>query len=84
MGMSPQSNAERLRRSKKGKENMPKFISAGVSNAFSFAIPTLLGTFFFFIIIGVFGIWIAIGGLLLGLVLASAIVGRIPVEGEIR
>ena len=63
---------------------MPKFLSATVSNAFGFIVPTMLGTLLFFTIIGVFGIWMAIGGLLFAVTLASAIVGRVPAEGDIR
>jgi hypothetical protein len=63
---------------------MSKFLSATVSNAFGFIVPTMLGTLLFFTIIGVFGIWMAIGGLLFAVTLASAIVGRVPAEGDIR
>ena len=48
--------------------NMPKFLSATVSNAFGFIVPTMLGTLLFFTVIGVFGIWMAIGGLVLSLI----------------
>ena len=63
---------------------MSKFLSATVSNAFGFIVPTMLGTLLFFTVIGVFGIWMAIGGLLFAVTLASAIVGRVPAEGDIR
>ena len=63
---------------------MSRFLSATVSNAFGFIVPTMLGTLLFFTIIGVFGIWMAIGGLLFAVTLASAIVGRVPAEGDIR
>jgi hypothetical protein len=63
---------------------MLKFVSMTFSNAFDFVVPTMLGTLFFFTIIGVFGIWLAIGGLLLALILALGIVGRVPVEGDAR
>ena len=63
---------------------MPKFLSATVSNAFGFIVPTMLGTLLFFTIIGVFGIWMAVGGLVLAVTLASAIVGRLPAEEEMR
>jgi uncharacterized membrane protein YccF (DUF307 family) len=63
---------------------MLKFLSTTYSNAFSFFVPTVLGTLFFFTIIGVFGIWLAIGGLLFAVILALAIVGRTPVEGDAR
>jgi len=63
---------------------MSKLLSETVSHAFGFIIPTMLGTLLFFTIIGVFGIWMAIGGLLFAVTLASAIVGRVPAEGDIR
>jgi len=63
---------------------MSKFLSVTVSHAFGFIVPTMLGTLLFFTIIGVFGIWMAIGGLLFAVTLASAIVGRVPAEGDIR
>jgi len=63
---------------------MPKFLSATVSNAFGFIVPTMLGTLLFFTIIGVFGIWMAVGGLVFDVTLASAIVGRLPAEEEMR
>jgi uncharacterized membrane protein YccF (DUF307 family) len=63
---------------------MLKFVSMTFSNASDFVVPTMLGTLFFFTIIGVFGIWLAIGGLLLALILALGIVGRVPVEGDAR
>jgi hypothetical protein len=66
------------------KNNMPKFLSATVSNAFGFIVPTMLGTLLFFTIIGVFGIWMAVGGLVFDVTLASAIVGRLPAEEEMR
>jgi hypothetical protein len=66
------------------KNNMPKSLSATVSNAFNFIVPTMLGTLLFFTIIGVFGVWMAVGGLLFAVSLASAIVGRFPAEGEMR
>ena len=63
---------------------MSKFLSVIVSHAFGFIVPTMLGTLLFFTIIGVFGIWMAVGGLLFAVTLASAIVGRLPAEGDIR
>jgi uncharacterized membrane protein len=66
------------------KNNMPKFLSATVSNAFNFIVLTMLGTLLFFTIIGVFGIWMAVGGLLFAVTLTSAIVGRFPAEEEMR
>jgi len=66
------------------KNNMLNFLSKAFSSAFGFVVPTMLGTLFFFTIIGVFGIWLAIGGLLLAVILALAIVVRVPVEGDTR
>ena len=63
---------------------MSRFLSATVSNAFGFIVPTMLGTLLFFTIIGVFGIWMAVGGLVFAVTLASASVGRLPAEEEMR
>jgi hypothetical protein len=46
--------------------------------------PTLVGGIFFFAIIGVFGIWIAIAGLLVAVILALITVSLVPAEGEAR
>jgi len=63
---------------------MLTFLSATASNAFGFIVPTMLGTLLFFTIIGVFGIWMAVGGLVFAATLASAVVGRLPAEEEMR
>jgi hypothetical protein len=46
--------------------------------------PTLVGGIFFFTIVGVFGIWIAIAGLLMAIVFAVMTVSRDPAEGNAR
>ena len=38
---------------------------------------------FFFAIIGVFGLWVAIGGLALAILTAGVIIGRAPEEGDL-
>jgi hypothetical protein len=42
----------------------------------------VIGTAFFFAIIGVFGLWVAIGGLALSILTAGVIIGRAPGEGD--
>lgn len=46
--------------------------------------PTLMGAIFFFAIIGVFGIWIAIAGLLIAVIFALITVSLVPAEGDAR
>ena len=46
--------------------------------------PTLVGGIFFFAIVGVFGLWIAIAGLLLAVIFAMVTVGLVPAEGDAR
>ena len=46
--------------------------------------PTLMGGILFFAIIGVFGIWIAIAGLLVAFILAVVTVSLVPAEGDAR
>ena len=41
----------------------------------------VIGIAFFFAIIGVFGLWVAIGGLALAILTAGVIIGRAPEEG---
>ena len=41
-----------------------------------------IGVFFFFAIIGVFGLWVAIGSLALSILTTSVIIGRAPDEGD--
>jgi hypothetical protein len=45
-------------------------------------IPTLVGGIFFFAIIGVFGIWFAISGLLMAITFTVMSVSLIPAEGD--
>ncbi len=63
---------------------MSKSLSIALSSAAGLFVPTLGGALFFFTIIGVFGLWFAIGGLLIAVILALVIVSRIPAEGETR
>ncbi len=63
---------------------MSKSLSIAFSSAVGLFVPTLAGALFFFTIIGVFGLWFAIGGLLIAVILALVIVSRIPAEGETR
>jgi hypothetical protein len=46
--------------------------------------PTLVGGIFFFAIIGVFGIWIAVAGLLMAVMFALITVSLVPAEGDAR
>jgi hypothetical protein len=59
-------------------------LSMAFSNGLGLFVPTLIGALFFFTIIGVFGIWFAIGGVVLAVVVALAIFSRIPAEGDTR
>ena len=43
----------------------------------------VIGIAFFFAIIGVFGLWVAIGGLVLAILTAGVIIGRAPEEGDL-
>jgi len=43
----------------------------------------VIGIAFFFAIIGVFGLWVAIGGLALAILTAGVIIGRTPEEGDL-
>jgi hypothetical protein len=42
----------------------------------------VVGIAFFFAIIGVFGLWVAIGSLALAILATSVIIGRAPEEGD--
>jgi hypothetical protein len=55
-----------------------------VARISGFLIPTVVGSAFFFAIIGVFGIWIAIAGLILGIAFAVTTVAFVPAEGGAR
>jgi hypothetical protein len=61
---------------------MSKSLSMAFSSVVGGLAPILGGILFFFTIIGVFGLWFAIGGLLIAVILALVIISRIPVEGE--
>ena len=43
----------------------------------------VIGIAFFFAIIGVFGLWVAIGGLALAILTAGVIIGQAPEEGDV-
>jgi hypothetical protein len=49
-----------------------------------FLIPAVVGSAFFFAIIGVFGIWIAIAGLILAIAFALTTVSFVSAEGGAR
>jgi hypothetical protein len=51
-----------------------------VARISGFLIPTVVGSAFFFAIIGVFGLWIAIAGLILAIAFAVTTVAFVPAE----
>ena len=55
-----------------------------VARISGFLIPSVVGSAFFFAIIGVFGIWIAIAGLILAIAFAVTTVAFVPAEGGAR
>jgi hypothetical protein len=61
-----------------------KTLSEIFAKALSFLVPTVVGTIFFFVIIGVFGLGFAIAGLLVTVTGAVIIVRRLPAEGDAR
>lgn len=61
-----------------------KTLSAIFAKTLSFLIPAAVGTIFFFVIIGVFGLGFAIAGLLVTVIGAVMIVRRLPAEGDAR
>ena len=63
---------------------MLKALWITVARISGFLIPTVVGSAFFFAIIGVFGLWIAIAGLILAIALAVTTVAFIPPEGGAR
>jgi len=63
---------------------MSKSLWIIVARILGFLIPTVAGSAFFFAIIGVFGLWIAIAGLILAIALAVTTVAFIPPEGGAR
>ena len=63
---------------------MLKNLSLTFAKILSFLVPTLVGVMFFFAIIGVFGLGIAIAGLLVAVIGAVILVRRVPAEGDAR
>ena len=63
---------------------MLKNLSLTFAKILSFLVPTLVGVMFFFAIIGVFGLGIAIAGLLVAVIGAVVLVRRVPEEGDAR
>ena len=59
-------------------------LSAIFVNAFSFLVPTVVGTILFFVIVGVFGLGFAIAGLLVTVIGAVMMVRWLPAEGDAR
>jgi hypothetical protein len=55
-----------------------------VARILGFLIPTVVGSAFFFAIIGLFGIWFAIAGLVLAIAFAVTTVAFAPPEGGAR
>ena len=51
-------------------------------NVASILTTVVIGIAFFFAIIGVFGLWVAIAGLALAILTAGVIIGRAPEEGD--
>ena len=52
-------------------------------NVASILTTVVIGIAFFFAIIGVFGLWVAIAGLALAILTAGVIIGRAPEEGDL-
>ena len=63
---------------------MLKNLSLTLATISGFLVPTLVGVTFFFAIIGVFGLGIAIAGLLVAVIGAVVLVRRVPAEGGAR
>jgi hypothetical protein len=61
-----------------------KTLNAIFAKTLNFLVPSLVGVAFFFAIIGVFGISIAIAGLLIAIIFAVMTVGLVPAEGGSR
>ena len=61
-----------------------KTLKAIFAKTLNFLVPSLVGVVFFFAIIGVFGISIAIAGLLIAIIFAVMTVGLVPAEGGSR
>ena len=63
---------------------MLKNLSLTFAKILSFLVPTLVGVTFFFAIIGVFGLGIAVAGLLVAVIGSVVLVRRVPAEGDAR
>jgi hypothetical protein len=63
---------------------MLKNLSLTFAKILGFLVPALVGVTFFFAIIGVFGLGIAVTGLLVAVIGAVALVRRVPAEGGAR
>jgi hypothetical protein len=63
---------------------MLKNLSSAFAKVLSFLVSSLVGATFFFAIIGVFGLRIAIAGLLVAVIGAVVLVRRVPAEGGAR
>ena len=63
---------------------MLKNLSLTFAKALGFLVPALVGVTFFFAIIGVFGLGIAVTGLLVAVIGAVVLVRRVPAEGGAR
>lgn len=61
-----------------------KTLSAILAKALSFLVPTVVGTIFFFLIVGVFGLGFAIAGLVVTVIGGVIIVRQCPAEGDAR
>lgn len=61
-----------------------KTLNAIFAKTLNFLVPSLVGAAFFFAIIGVFGLSIAIAGLLIAIIFAVMTVGLVPAEGGSR
>ena len=63
---------------------MLKSLSLTFAKILGFLVPSLVGVTFFFAIIGVFGLGIAVAGLLVAVNGAVVLVRRVPAEGDAR
>jgi hypothetical protein len=61
-----------------------KTLKAIFAKTLNFLVPALVGVTFFFAIIGVFGLGIAVAGLLVAVIGAVVLVRRVPAEGDAR
>ena len=63
---------------------MLKNLSSTFAKILGVLVPSLVGVTFFFAIIGVFGLGIAVAGLLVAVIGAVVLVRRVPAEGGAR